>query len=87
MNQFTDSLIPVSKNPTGEMLPKNRTDPDISGFQTGSDADPGNNGARGSVSYANNDQLNWTLNLTTEEFLEMMLGPKQVILWGSLRSE
>ena len=75
MDQFIDPLV---TNLTWKMLPENRSDPDQTGFPAGNDPDSGNNGAWGSVSYANNDQMNWTVNLTTEDFLEMMLGPKQV---------
>ena len=43
----------------------------------------GNNGAWGSVSYSSaegdwNNMTNWMDNLTTDQYLEMMLGPRQV---------
>ena len=41
----------------------------------------GNNGAWGSVSYASSDQeefMKSMANLSTEEYLKVMLGPKQV---------
>ena len=40
--------------------------------------DGGSNGAWGSVSYGDDADGNWTANLTTDEYLEIMLGPKQV---------
>ena len=46
------------------------------------DAASGNNGAWGSVSYASSDQeelVKSLANLSTEEYLKVMLGPKQVI--------
>lgn len=47
----------------------------------GPEGDPNHpGGAWGSVSYAENVEMNWTMadNLTIDEFLEMMLGPKRV---------
>ncbi len=48
---------------------------DLSG---GSENGNGNGGAWGSVSYSTGPDSNWTANLTTDQYLEMMLGPRQV---------
>ena len=61
----TDNITSALGNGTGEF-----------GDETGN----GNNGAWGSVSYASSDQeelVKSLANLSTEEYLKVMLGPKQ----------